>query len=319
MTPVILVSGLLGSGKTTLINHLLAQKPSHERWGVVVNDFGPLTLDGALIDADQVVEVAGGCLCCSAHAGLRQALQQLRRHDPTRILIEPTGLGHPDTLIDALRHAPGMQLSKVISVVTPAQLTPERWRKSELLRKIVTLADLLVLNKIDLSTCQDRKLARDLLETLPQPPEVVETTRSRLALDVALAPPHRPLRLWPATEGHATRSPAPHDAALTGLLEAWRLEEDGLLSVGYRFSADTIFSRPALRALFEQTPPLRAKGLLRTGRHWQLLQWTDDRLTLEDYAWRADSRLLVFWPADRRQDIAAFEAALNGTARLKPL
>ena len=319
MIPVLLVSGLLGSGKTTLINHLLAQKPSHERWGVVVNDFGPLTLDSALIDADQVVEVSGGCLCCSAHAGLRHALQQLRRHNPTRILIEPTGLGHPDTLIDALCHAPGMQLSKVISVVTPAQLTPERWQKSELLRKIVTLADLLALNKIDLSTDQDRKLARDLLGTLPQPPETVETTQGRLALEAALVPPRRPLKLWPATESHATQPPTPHDASLTGLLEAWRLEEDGLLSVGYRFSADTVFSRPALRALFEQIPPLRAKGLLRTGRHWQLLQWADGQLTLEDYAWRADSRLLVFWPADLRQNVAAFEAELNEAARLKPL
>ncbi|MGL6294780.1 MAG: CobW family GTP-binding protein, partial [Plesiomonas sp.] len=89
-----LITGFLGSGKTTTIRHLLASKPEHEKWAVLVNEFGEIGIDGALLrDQGAVVkEIPGGCLCCVAGLPMQVGLNMLiSQHRPDRILIEPTG------------------------------------------------------------------------------------------------------------------------------------------------------------------------------------------------------------------------------------
>ena len=99
MIPVNIITGALGVGKTTTIRHLLSQRPPDERWAIVVNEFGALGIDGAVIDtaggivagADGttttgggdggvvVREVAGGCLCCAVAAPFTVAVTQVLR------------------------------------------------------------------------------------------------------------------------------------------------------------------------------------------------------------------------------------------------
>ena len=98
--PTHLIAGPLGAGKTTLIRHLLAQKPAGERWAVLINEFGQIGLDAALLeqgdDGIAMAEVAGGCLCCVNGAPFQVGLGRLlRKARPDRLLIEPSGLGHP--------------------------------------------------------------------------------------------------------------------------------------------------------------------------------------------------------------------------------
>jgi G3E family GTPase len=142
MIPVNIITGALGVGKTTALRHLLSQRPPNERWAIVVNEFGALGIDGAILDtaggmtrrpgpraggggddggasepvaaaaADDdddddgmvvVREVAGGCLCCAVAAPFTVAVTQvLRRARPDRLFIEPSGMGHPGGLFDAL-------------------------------------------------------------------------------------------------------------------------------------------------------------------------------------------------------------------------
>ncbi|MBD3612671.1 MAG: hypothetical protein HUJ13_09755 [Hydrogenovibrio crunogenus] len=125
--PVTLVTGLLGSGKTTAIHHLLEHKPSHETWGLLINEFGEIGIDAATLnlDSDIIEAVSGGCICCSAQMGYQQALHSLLKHPLDRILIEPTGLGHPAKIIDTLRaFQPQIHIAGLLCVITPAQLTP---------------------------------------------------------------------------------------------------------------------------------------------------------------------------------------------------
>lgn len=103
--PVLVVSGFLGAGKTTLINHLLAHRPAAERVGVIVNDFGRINIDGKTLGprADRVVELSGGCICCSLQAGLTDAVQALAaREDLDRIIVEASGISSLSALLRTL-------------------------------------------------------------------------------------------------------------------------------------------------------------------------------------------------------------------------
>jgi len=76
--PTHVIAGPLGAGKTSLIRHLLSQRPADERWAVLINEFGQIGLDAALLTRDEdgiaLGEVAGGCLCCVNGARFRLAL-----------------------------------------------------------------------------------------------------------------------------------------------------------------------------------------------------------------------------------------------------
>lgn len=105
--PTNIITGFLGVGKTSLIKQLLKTKPEGETWAVLVNEFGEVGIDAGLMDASdsgvQIREVAGGCMCCAAGVPTQVAINQLiARAKPDRLLIEPTGLGHPNEIIKVL-------------------------------------------------------------------------------------------------------------------------------------------------------------------------------------------------------------------------
>ncbi|HSX89198.1 MAG TPA: CobW-like GTP-binding protein, partial [Pseudomonas sp.] len=109
--PTHLIAGPLGAGKTSLIRNLLAQRPADERWAVLINEFGLIGLDAALLSRDDdgiaMGEVAGGCLCCVNGVPFQVGLSRLlRKAKPHRLLIEPSGLGHPLQLLEQLREPP---------------------------------------------------------------------------------------------------------------------------------------------------------------------------------------------------------------------
>ena len=104
--PTTIVTGFLGAGKTTAINHLLTEKPAGEHWALLVNEFGKVGVDAALIGpvaGVSIREIAGGCLCCTAGLAFEGALNRLIGDtSPDRILIEPSGIGHPLKIISTL-------------------------------------------------------------------------------------------------------------------------------------------------------------------------------------------------------------------------
>ena len=109
VTAVNVITGFLGAGKTSTILGLLSQKPKHETWAVIVNEFGEIGIAGSLLRAQTknddvvVLEVTGGCMCGSAVFSMDLALSQiLHLVAPERLLIEPTGLGHPMEILETL-------------------------------------------------------------------------------------------------------------------------------------------------------------------------------------------------------------------------
>lgn len=110
--PTHLVAGPLGAGKTTLLKHLLEHsRPTGERWAILVNEFGQVGIDAALLQRGgsdvSISEVPGGCLCCVNGVPFQVGLGRLlRRARPDRLFIETSGLGHPLELLTQLGKAP---------------------------------------------------------------------------------------------------------------------------------------------------------------------------------------------------------------------
>jgi G3E family GTPase len=159
--PVALVSGFLGSGKTTLVNALLRDKRMAGT-AVAVNEFGAVPLDRDLIDhgADKTVVLANGCLCCNLAGDMEDAVMRLfsRREDGVvprfeRLLIEPSGLADPAPIAQAILRNPVMsrvfRLEAIVSTVDAVFAETQLARHPET-RKQVALADRLVVTKTDL-------------------------------------------------------------------------------------------------------------------------------------------------------------------------
>lgn len=162
---VLLVTGPLGAGKTTTVNHLLkAELEAGRRVAVIINEFGSVSVDGTLVNAERP-EVAGienlinGCVCCSLRdevvASLAAWCDQPADRRPQRIVLETTGLADPTDLVD-LELEPALRgrlrlagCLTVISALTPLDHLTQR----TLLKRQVGLASLLYISKADLDPC----------------------------------------------------------------------------------------------------------------------------------------------------------------------
>jgi cobalamin biosynthesis protein CobW len=239
--PVTVITGFLGSGKTTLIRHLL-QNNQGLRIAVLVNEFGELGIDGELLkscqicpeddeSANNIVELTNGCLCCTVQKEFLPAMQQLikRRDRIDCILIETSGLALPKPLVTAFRWPEirvGATVDAVIAVVDCAAVAAgtfasnpeavEAQRQAddslehqtplqELFEDQLACADLVVLNKIDLVDKQTKVKVEELVkQKLPRVVKIVDSYQGKLAPSVLLG-------LQAAVEENLDARPTNHD------------------------------------------------------------------------------------------------------------
>ena len=157
--PVNLITGFLGTGKTTGISSLLRQRPPHEHWAVLINDFGQTSIDPTKFQNGAGVtvrEVPGGCPCCTAQVQMRVTLTRLLREvKPIRLLIEPSSLGHLAAFIDLLRDqwlVQALTLRATCCMIDPRQFADPRYFSSPIYQEQLSAADVLIVNQNDLVT-----------------------------------------------------------------------------------------------------------------------------------------------------------------------
>jgi len=299
--PTLLVTGFLGAGKTTLLSGWLAQRPAGERWAVVVNEFGRLGIDAALLARDhegpgavEVLQVAGGCACCAARTVFGATLARLLRRGPwDRLFIEATGLGHPAALVDALREpslAAHLAVLPVVAVVDAGRAAPfdDRSRPGhEAALDQIALARLLVLNRAGASgDSTGSALARRLAALPPWPRPVLAAPGGTVPLGQVLAAlaDAAPTAFRPRSMRAPKGSAGVHDSS-------------------WSWPAAVSFDRARLEAVLQALAGpagvlqagglLRAKGVFRTARAWYGWQWAEGGSGWQETAWRADSRLEV--------------------------
>lgn len=132
-TPTTIVTGFLGAGKTTFINRLLATRPDNDKWALLINEFGKIGIDGSLVNQNAdiaIKEVSGGCICCTSALPLQIALVQLLgEHRPARLIIEPTGLSHPEELLGELNEPHWQTSLKLHAVICLINL--KQWQQPD--------------------------------------------------------------------------------------------------------------------------------------------------------------------------------------------
>lgn len=186
--PILLVTGFLGAGKTTLVNHIL-QQADGRRIAAVVNDFGAINIDAELIAGaeDGVVSLANGCICCSLEGDLLRTLANLLRRTPRpeAIVIETSGVADPEDIIRnlmdpvILREAP---LETVLCVADAA--SPEADLGDPLLLSQLRAADLVVISKGDLVDKPALEARRRALSQINRRATLVEATDGDMPLEL---------------------------------------------------------------------------------------------------------------------------------------
>jgi len=273
VTRVNLITGFLGSGKTTTLLHLLANKPADENWAILVNEFGEIGIDGALL-ADRgatLKEIPGGCMCCVNGLPLQVGLNMLlKQAKPDRLIIEPTGLGHPKQLLNMLRAAvyqPWIQVDATLTLLDPRQLADARVVENENFRDQLVAADIIVANKSDRWSDEDRLRLQDWQQQFLGERQLVEAAWG--AIDPALLT--QPALADRAVPDAAHHHPASRPQGLAALKldgqARWRRalnEGQGYASCGWIFDEETVFDTIAALEWARLAPVDRVKGVLRT-------------------------------------------------------
>lgn len=308
--PTHIICGPLGAGKTSLIRHLLTQRPNDERWAVLVNEFGAVGLDAALMEGgDQDVtisEVAGGCVCCVNGVPFQVALTRLlRKSKPTRLFIEPSGLGHPIELLRQLSAAPwtGVLTVQPLITVLDARAVDAGEPLPPVHEDAVERSGLLVLNKSD--QVDEQRLKR-LTQQFAQP--VLSTVHGRLrlsdlpqALPSSLAPGELP-ELGPLAMPSVWQDVGVPFRQSHAAQEGW--------SIGWRYHPSVRFDPVAFEHWLAALDWRRAKVILATNAGWQSANMLGGTaIEWHMSAWRRDSRIeLIF---QRQQDEAWLQTGLD--------
>ncbi|WP_279222638.1 CobW family GTP-binding protein [Stutzerimonas kunmingensis] len=297
--PTHLIGGPLGAGKTSLIRHLLDQKPADERWAVLINEFGQIGLDAALLtteaDGISLAEIPGGCLCCVNGVPFQVGLARLlRQAQPDRLLIEPSGLGHPAELLRQLRQPPWQKVLSVqptVLVLDAAALSRgEPLPDSQ--QQALAQAGLLLMNK---SETLDQPSRTRLAEQLPVQ-TLYWTTQGQLPLERLPgigARASEPTRATTLPSGSATLAqvwldPRQPICQVQATAEQW--------SIGWRWHPSQRFDLGQLSQWLTRWPWRRAKLVAHGRSNWQSANALDGQaLVFRSSEWRRDSRIeLIF-------------------------
>jgi len=274
-----IVTGFLGVGKTTAILSLLQQKPEAEKWAVLVNEFGEVGVDGAILASQgdtmaNVVtrEIPGGCLCCVSGLPFQMGLNLLiAREKPDVLLIEPTGLGHPRNILQTLRsehYQSQLDVSASLCLVDPRHLSQSRYLEHETFIDQIRLADVLIANKTDLASDADQQAFTQCVAQA-QPPKSASARVTHGQVDIALLNyPSDASRLavYPDAHQHSEDKGLEQQPALADD-EPYRMLSNhgqGHYSLGWMVQGATLFSLAKLRSWLSSLAVERAKGLINT-------------------------------------------------------
>jgi G3E family GTPase len=290
--PTNVITGFLGVGKTTAIQHLLTTKPAGERWAVLINEFGKVGIDSQLLQTDDhslgevtIREVPGGCMCCAAGLPMKVALNQLiGKAKPDRLLIEPSGLGHPEEVIAVLSgdfYQSIIDLRATLTLVDARHMADAKYREHETFQQQLQIADLIVANKAD----RYGQIEIDALTAYLNELHLHELPR-KVTQDAKINPE------WLKPKAKFNQAIWQEQPAVFNVDSEEQLIPDcgylaaaqklsGWYSYGWRFKSTFCFDYQPLMKWLEQFKQVRLKAVFRTSEGFVAINQADDNLTIE--------------------------------------
>jgi G3E family GTPase len=324
-----IITGTLGSGKTTAIANLLASKAPNEYWLVILNEFtdtgiDALTLAAAARGTYDVRMIPGGCLCCTGEEDFRRqlsgVLSQPATQWPTRILIEPSGIGHPGAIVEELRlfeRGGAIHLASTIALVD-AQQQLDWPRLDELARLQIDASDVLLLSKAELADATKRqsflhwglelfprKRLVDVCERGVLPPIALAPPQAAFSFEVARRPPaHQQAHQLSMSHSAAGHEPTPQFTSrqfklANSVVQARAVNLLNRHACGWIIPSAVLFDLARLKHLMNDASGSwrgvdRFKAVLRTGvEQCHLLQRWGSQHSINQCNWSQDSRIEV--------------------------
>jgi len=278
-----------------------------------VNEFGDVGIDGALLEREDlgdgifIKEVPGGCLCCAAGLPLQIALNLLiKKANPQRILIEPTGVGHPKKVLDVLTgefYKNVLDLKATICLLEPHKLKEKKYLNNETFMDQLNIADIALASKADqaseedlndfYSFCQSYDLTKDYIGSIKF---------GRFSTDL--------LNIERNTERYASFPEAhPHQHKETKYQDlpesvpdnnySWQKFENngqGYYGCGWIFDPSMIFDYETLALFVNSDTFSRVKGIFHTNKGWYLFNRSEQQFTKEVIVAGDDSRVEIIEP-----------------------
>lgn len=304
--PVTVLTGFLGSGKTTLVNRLLKERPG-TRFGLVVNEFGEASLETQLVETRRrpIHELPSGCLCCVSDGDLKGALAALVKKDPrvNHILVEASGLSSPGPLLGVLTQDGPFGLSGVFCLADASTFLAHE-KDFPALGRQLAFADAVFLTKTDLVEPAAADAVRARLGAL-KPGVKVFDTAAKLPWTT----------LFETASDPAGEAPGPA-APKRRFFQGGRHHEAEILE----YTTDQPLDPDRLREVFATLEPaiLRAKGIVyldgKPGRRYKyLVQYTGTQKQLYSRTWaRGEARKTDLVFLGSAFDAPGLKARLDG-------
>jgi G3E family GTPase len=255
--PVTIIGGFLGSGKTSLLNHII-NNTRGKRFAVLVNDFGEINIDAKLVVSveGETISLSNGCVCCVIRDDLLKEVIRLFDRDPLpeHIVIESSGVARPLSVAETFFNPSVQRLVEVqnmIALLDADLVIDDQADYTDLAYSQIAVADLVVINKTDLASPRQIEDVRQKVEAIVPRARILKTTFGEVPLDLIFDD-----QMSRAVAGLRERNNllTPHSAPATnGEFDTWT----------FRSQAEWSFN--ALQRAVEHLPKgiYRAKGMVR--------------------------------------------------------
>jgi len=279
--PVNILTGFLGSGKTTVLKRLLAENQGRRKIAILMNEIGEISIDAKLIEgfSVEIFELNDGCICCTINENFVQVLDEVStKLSPDLLVIETTGVADPLSIIYSLIN-PNVVLDAVITTVDAKNFLEVK-DDVEVWREQIEAADVVLLTKTDLASADDIEQVKNAIRACNTHCLMFEASTAALDLIFGVAYPRKPLDAETEELGHKHA----------------HLEHDQIET--FRLKGQETFNLETLQNALADLPPAlwRLKGLIRLDDQPQtfILNYAFGRYTIEDCISHAEGYDLVF-------------------------
>jgi len=304
--PVNIISGFLGSGKTTAIIKLLNQKENDEKWAVVINEFGKISIDSQTLRSSSqngmVYEISGGCICCSAKGYFNENLDKIL-HDGnySRIIIEPSGLGGIDMVSEIVKANPELRLMPIICLVDIAIIENPRLKLIPIYCNQISKADVIVFSKCDLLTeaLEKDRLVEKFKSLFPEKQFCIDSSdleqfSSLLDIDFETKAEEFKYRYISSSYPNLT--------------------DVNYLGKNYIFGEGIIFNTEKLALFFKNHASIiRAKGHIQTEKGWNLFNFTLSDCNFAPCEAKTLNEIILITEKSETEQLHNFDAEINST------